>query len=107
MKLSVERLFSDPPLTGTLPSNLRFSPDATFIAFLKLAEDDRERMDLWRHEIDSGVSECWINATQLVASLDDQSVAEKAERERKRQFASGITSFSFSPDGSLIASARP
>ncbi|MFP6817594.1 MAG: alpha/beta fold hydrolase [Pseudomonadales bacterium] len=102
MKLSVERLFSDPPLTGTLPSNLRFSPDATFIAFLKLAEDDRERMDLWRHEIDSGVSECWINATQLVASLDDQSVAEKAERERKRQFASGITSYSFSPDGTCL-----
>ncbi len=102
MKLTVERLFSDPPLTGTLPTNLKFSPDGNFIAFLKVADDNRERMDLWRYTIDSGISECWINATKLVVPAGKLSVAEKAERERKRQFATGITSYSFSADGAYL-----
>jgi dipeptidyl-peptidase-4 len=102
MKLTVERLFSDPPLAGTLPTNLQFSPDGSFVAYLKVADDDRERMDLWRHDIDTATSHCWINATELATSSSDLSAAELAERERKRQFATGITSYSFSPDGSYL-----
>lgn len=102
MKLTVERLFGDPPLTGTLPTSLKFSPDGSYVAFLKVADDDRERMDLWRYTLSSASAECWVNAARLVDASAVLTSAEKAERERRRQFANGITSYSLSPDGALV-----
>ncbi len=102
MKLTVERMFSDPPLSGTLPASLKFAPDGSYIAFLRLADDDRERMDLWRYDISTACATCWINANELAGAADRLSDAEKTERERKRQFATGITSFSFSADGAYL-----
>lgn len=101
-KLSVERLFSDPPLTGTLPTSIKFSPDGSFIAFLRTAEDDRERQDLWRLDVADRSSRCWLDARKLSDSGATLTLAEKAERERKRQFANGITRYEFSPDGRYL-----
>lgn len=100
-ELTVERLFSDPPLFTGLPQNPQFTPDGAHVAYLKTAADDRQRLDLWRVDLASGEHACWVNG----ASLDEHSgqaadtAAEQAERERRRQFARGITSFRFSPDG--------
>ena len=101
--LTVERLFSDPPLTGTLPVQLKFSPDGKFVTFLRASVDDRERMDLWRHDIASGKTECWLNSKQLVAQDVTLTAAEKAERERKRTFSTGITQYEFRPGGEIHA----
>ncbi len=104
--LTVERLFSDPPLTGTLPSNLQFSPDGERIAYLKIADDDRERTDLWQYRIAGGAHSLWLNAKALLESETTataaESAAEKAARERSRSFNRGITAFRFSPDGSQV-----
>ncbi len=104
--LTVERLFSDPPLTGKLPSNLQFSPDGERIAYLKTADDDRERTDLWQYSIASGEHRLWLNAAEILdsktAESAAESAAEKASRERRRSFNHGITSYSFSPDGSQV-----
>ena len=62
-RLSVDRLFADPPLTGTLPQQPALPTHATTGA---------------------------------------PTSAEKAERERRRQFAHGITRFAFSPDGASL-----
>lgn len=99
--LTVERLFSDPPLFGGVPQNPRFTPDGEHAAFLKVAGDDRERLDLWRVHLATGEQTCWVPATRLgEADAGEPTAAEQAERERRRQFARGITAFSFSPDGS-------
>jgi dipeptidyl-peptidase-4 len=98
-RLSVERLFDDPPLFRPLPTGLRFAPDGSFIAFLRVAGDDRERLDLWRCDPRTLELRCWLNAQELTASQGELSQAEKAERERRRQFSTGITSFTLSPDG--------
>jgi len=104
--LTAERLFSDPPLTGKLPSNLQFSPDGERIGYLKIADDDRERTDLWQYSIASGEHRLWLNAAEILesgtAESATESAAEKAARERKRSFNHGITSYSFSPDGSQV-----
>ena len=97
--LTVERLFGNPPLTGTLPTRLKFAPDGRYIAYLKAASDDRERLDLWRVDLDGGEHRCWLNAAELPAGDAVLSDAEKAERERKRQFSSGIADFEISPNG--------
>ncbi|MEZ5560535.1 MAG: DPP IV N-terminal domain-containing protein, partial [Pseudomonadales bacterium] len=114
MQLTVERLFSDPPLTGSLPSSAQIAPDGSSVAFLRVAGDDRERLDLWRYDVAAGTSTLWLDARQLaaVAGAGDgrgqglqqarESAAEKAERERRRQFSRGITSFTFNADGSAL-----
>jgi dipeptidyl-peptidase-4 len=101
-ELTVERLFSDPPLAGGLPSEPRFTPDGSGVAFLRVAADDRECMDLWRHDIDSGENRLWIPGARLSAVSAPLTDAEKAERERKRQFNRGITRYLFSPDGARL-----
>lgn len=102
MKLTVERLFSDPPLTGRVPAGGQFSPDGRWAAFLRVADDDRERQDLWRFDCENGELSCWLDARRLAAETSTLTAAEKAERERRRQFHGGITSFSFSPNGEKV-----
>jgi len=101
-RLTVERLFSNPPLTGTLPRDIRFAPDGSYIAYLKPAAEDRERLDLWRMSLDNGVHELWIDASRLFDPTEILTDAEKSERERKRLFATGITSYAFSPEGDCL-----
>jgi len=101
-RLSVERLFSEPPLTGTLPSAITFAPDGSYFAFLRAAEDNRERQDLWRYDIASRTDALWLDARTLGGSGELLSDAEKAERERRRQFSTGITRFEFSADGGSV-----
>lgn len=101
MKFTVERLFDDPPLTGTLPTEMQFSPHGSLITYLKVAIDDHERLDLWRYDIATKQTRCWVNASELAAScaLSD---AEKTARERTRQFTTGITSYSWCPTGERL-----
>ncbi len=112
-KLTVERLFGDPPLADTLPTNIQITPDGQYATYLRASIDDRERLDLWRCQLETGVSECWLpgNAPALGdaagASGDsggslELSTEEKAARERKRQFTHGITDYHWSPDGTAI-----
>jgi dipeptidyl-peptidase-4 len=98
-RLTVERVFSEPPLTGGLPVEPRFTPDGRGVAFLRTADDDRERMDLWRHDIATGATTLWISGARLAGTANEMTDAERAERERRRQFAHGITRFHFSADG--------
>jgi len=100
-ELTVERLFSDPPLFTGLPQNPQFTPDGGHAAYLRTADDDRQRLDLWRVDLASGEHSRWVNGASLHEQIGQTSdtAAERAERERRRQFARGITAFRFSPDG--------
>ena len=99
-RLPVPRLFADPPLAGRLPVQVKVSPGGARVSFLRPALDDRERLDLWG----------WDAATEQVAELVNArdfaegvlTEAERAERERRRQFAGGITSYSWHPDGQRL-----
>ncbi|MDA1077334.1 MAG: DPP IV N-terminal domain-containing protein, partial [Proteobacteria bacterium] len=99
--LTVERLFSDPPLTGHLPVQMKFSPDGRTITYLQVGQDDRERLDLWRYSLVTGQADKWIDARDLMRS-GQATAAELAERERRRMFSSGITSYEWSPDSSGV-----
>lgn len=110
-RLTVERLFGNPPLTVTAPSELKFSPDGSFATCLRPATDDRERLDLWRIDLESGELSLLLDARTL-ATVEGTSgsgtptstltEAEKAERERKRQFSGGITWYAFAPRGNRL-----
>jgi len=99
--LTVERLFSAPAINGELPSHMKFAPDGKHIAWLQVAEDDRERLDLWLFDVASGATRQILDAS-TVGQGGILSDAEKAERERKRQFTGGVTNYHWHPDSARI-----
>jgi dipeptidyl-peptidase 4 len=102
-ELTVERLFSDPPLFVGAPQQPQFAPDGTTLAYLRPADDDRERLDLWRVHLDSGRHEIWLDARTVSSqAAAPATAAEQAERERRRQFSRGITAYVFSPCGRYL-----
>ena len=89
------------PLTGPVPSQVKISPDGTCASYLRPADDNRERLELWLVELSSGATR------QLLAEVDEPTATamtaqEKAERERRRQFAHGITTYAWHPTRSEI-----
>ena len=101
LALSLSRLFEAPNLSGPTPSLASFSPDGRRIAWLRPADDDHERLDLWVHDLDLGHARCVVDARSLgdERALSD---VEKARRERLRIFSVGIVEFVWSADGARI-----
>ncbi len=99
--LTLERLFDTPGLSGPIPAMARYAPDGRSIAWLRPADDDFERLDLWLCDLDSGSSRCLVDARSLDGSRA-LSEEEKARRERLRVFSAGIVEFLWAADGSAI-----
>ena len=101
-RLSIERIFSDPPLSGSVPSLVRVSGDGSWILYLANPPDDRERLDLYGYEVASGAAIRLVDARRL-AQPGALTNAEKAERERRRQFSGGVTRLAPAQSGAMVA----
>ena len=100
-KLTVERLFSDPPLFPEAPRHPHMAPDGSCITYLQAAPENRERLDLWRADPETGTAERWVSGADLDADRP-ATAAELAEKERRRAFTQGITSYQWHPDGQAL-----
>jgi len=102
--LDPQRLFSAPPLSGSAPQDLRFAPSeaGNFLTYRAAAQDDRFRMDLWRIDLDDpkATPRVWVDARKIGQPMDASKLtkAERAERERRRQFTHGINSYHWLQD---------
>lgn len=96
---TVRRLFEDPALTGATPSQLKVAPGGRHVAFLRPEEENRERLSLWCHDIGEGRLERLVVAP---ADAAEPTAAERAERERRRRFAGGVTAYAWHPDGERV-----
>ena len=87
-------------MAGRPPTRVQVAPDGARVAFLRPAPDNRERLDLWCWERATGRLEERVNA----AAFEDgvPTAEERAERERRRQFAGGITAYAWHPDGHRV-----
>jgi len=104
-RLTPARLFSDPPLSRGAPLDLRFVPGGQFLTYRRAADDDRERMDLWKIHLPSAKHELWVDARELGQTDSDVTrltAQERAERERRRQFSHGITQYLWHKDGQRL-----
>lgn len=102
-KLEIDRLFAAPDLAGATLRSLRFAPDGKRITFLQGKADNKDRLDIWSVDIDSGRAALWVDSASLVAEEGELSKEEEARRERARTAAlSGIVDYSFSPDGRWV-----
>ncbi len=95
--LTVDALFGELPVAPLPASRLRFNADASHVAFLVPAEDARGRLDLWIADCLTGQSKRLLDTGTLL--LGATSAADRERQERQRQFASGVTTYEWFPDG--------
>jgi dipeptidyl-peptidase-4 len=101
-KLTIERIFASPALTGPAPRALKLSPDGKLVTLLRNRPEERERYDLWAIDTATGASRMIVDSKKL-GSGAALSEAEKMQRERARIGSlTGIVSYEWAPDGRHI-----
>jgi len=102
--LPLERIFSDPSLSGSAPRALRFAPDGKSVTFLRGKAERSEQLDLWLMDVASGRESLLVDSNALLDGRAEQlSEEEKARRERLRLGSfSGILDYQFSADGKQL-----
>ena len=102
-RLTLERVFATPDLSGATLRSPRFSPDGRLVVYLRGADDDMNRFDLWAYDIAQARHRKLVDARELVPSERALSAEEEARRERLR-IASlrGIVDYEFSADSRFL-----
>jgi len=100
--LTVERVFSNPSLSGPVARGVSLSPDGELVAFLRSREDDVDVLDLWAAPVAGGDAFKLIDARALVPDAGELSEAEKARRERMRISQRGVVEYSWDEQGRYI-----
>ena len=101
-ELTIERMYSDPRLTGVTPRSPSWSPDGRYLAFLWNDEGVRY-YDLWIYDAAKGKLKRLTDAVTI--GRDASVVMTRAEIDRLatlRRSGGGIFSFQWSPDGRRI-----
>lgn len=101
MRLTLEALFGPIPLAGPTPTQVKLSPNGRFASFLRPAAVDRERLELWLMDLRHGHAKA-LSPDLAGPEGGEMTAEERAERERRRSFAGGITAHQWHPDGEHI-----
>ncbi|PZO89198.1 MAG: S9 family peptidase [Sphingomonas sanxanigenens] len=101
-KLSLERVFGNPSLSGPTPRAVKLSPDGRWLTLLRNRPDEKERFDLWAVDTSTGAEKMLVDSRKL-GSGAELSEAEKMQRERARiADLKGIVAYDWSADGKSI-----
>src|ERR1700731_3115036 len=79
-KLTIERMFAAPDLSGATLRSPQISPDGRFVAYLRGAERNKDRLDLWAYDIGKRHHHLLVDASKLVP----QEHALSPEEEQRR-----------------------
>lgn len=102
-KLTIERLYASPSLSGPSPRGVKFSPDGKRVTFLKAREDEADRFDLWQFDVATGQPSMLVDSLLLDPDEGELSEEEKALRERKRIAGSkGIVDYDWGTAGTIL-----
>ncbi|MCX5801257.1 MAG: S9 family peptidase [Candidatus Eisenbacteria bacterium] len=101
-ELTLERVCSDPDLNGPRLREIKISPDCSRVAFLRNRDGDSERFDLWVYSLAGNRTSLIVDCDSITGGAETLSDDEKARRERKRVFATGIVEYSWSVDGQAL-----
>ena len=101
-RLTLERVFASPSLTGTVPRAAKLSPDGKLVTLLRNRPDDLERYDLWAIDPATGASRMLVDSKKFATGAE-LSEAERMQRERARIASlKGIVTYDWAPDGKSI-----
>src|SRR5438874_12190044 len=96
-ELTLERIFSDPPLEGRGPTALQLSPGGKYVSFLRGSDKDSDVLDLWGIRLDRGADakpELLVSSDELLGGKEQKlTEQERMQLERKRISKRGITSY--------------
>ena len=102
-RLTIERLFAAPDLSGPTLRSPSFSPDGKLVAYLKGRADNKDRYDLWAYDIARRQHRRLIDAAVLAPQESAPTAEEAQRRERQRTAAlAGIVEYQFASDSKSI-----
>ncbi|KRA56759.1 peptidase S9 [Caulobacter sp. Root655] len=101
-KLTPERIFADPSLSGPTAKGVALSPDGKRVTYLKAKPEAANVQDLWAADVKGGEPYRMIDSAALSSGAKELSEAEKARRERARVSARGIVEYSWDQQGRFI-----
>lgn len=101
-KLTPERIFTDPSLSGPTAKGVALSPDGKRVTYLKAKPEAANVQDLWAADVKGGEPYRLIDSAALSSGAKELSEAEKARRERARVSARGIVEYSWDRQGRFI-----
>ncbi len=87
------------------PRNFAISEDGSFVTFVRSDHGRDAANSLWVYDVEQNVERKVVDARGLLTSEEELPAAERARRERMRETTSGVTSYSASKSGRLIAFA--
>lgn len=98
-KLTLERVFASPDLSGPQLRALKLSPDGTLVTLLKPRPNEKDRLDLWAIDTSTGAQRMLVDSKKT-GSGAELSEAEKMQRERDRAVAgsTGIATYDWAAD---------
>jgi dipeptidyl-peptidase-4 len=101
-RLTLDRIYADPALSGPGVRSLGVSPDGERVTFLRGRADNQFQLDLWEYNMKDKTTHRLVDSKKLVPT-ENLSLEEKARRERAPTASlSGILSYSWSPDGKQL-----
>ncbi len=102
-KLTIDRLYDDPALSGPTVMGLKIAPDGAYVTFLRGSADDQYRMDLWAYDLADGKTKLLVAARQLEPQGERLDAAERERRERERTaMYSGILDYHWAPNSKAL-----
>jgi len=102
-KLSIERMFAAPDLSGASLRSPQISPDGRLVAYLRGAERNKDRLDLWAYDLSTRQHRMLVDSVKLVPQERAPTAEEEQRRERQRTSSlSGIVEYQFSPDSRYL-----
>ncbi len=101
-KLTPERVFADPDLSGPIARGVKVSPDGSAVTYLRAKPDDQRMTDLWIADVDGGDPLLLIDARALAPKDKVLSEAEKSRRERQGVQTRGVVDYAWDEQGRFI-----
>ncbi len=101
-KLTLDRVFSDPDLSGPRARSVKLSPDGKLVTYLKAKAEDQEVTDLWAASTAGGAPYRLIDAGPLIPKGAELSEAEKSRRERQGVRTHGVVDYDWDEEGRFI-----
>ncbi|MCB1597166.1 MAG: S9 family peptidase [Gammaproteobacteria bacterium] len=102
-KLTLERLYAAPDLSGATLRSAQISPDGRLVAYLRGKPGNAGQLDLWAYDIKAGRHRLLVDSAVLESQPAGLSAEESQRRERQRSAAfSGIVEYQFSRDSRFL-----